>query len=85
MRYSVFVAATALFALALSACDRPVVAPPPVVITVPGPAGPPGPPGAPGLPAEKGATGPTGPTGATGEQGKQGGDTIVVVPPPAPR
>lgn len=82
MRYPVIFAVTALFALALSACDRPVVAPPPVVITVPGPAGPPGPPGAPGLPAERGATGPA---GATGEQGKQGVDTIVVVPAPAPR
>ena len=28
--------------------------------------------------------GPAGPTGATGEAGKTGGDTIVVVPAPAP-
>ena len=79
MRYLIVVAATVMSALALSACDRPTVvapSPPPVVVTVPGPAGPQGPQGA---PAEKGAT------GATGEQGKTGGDTIVVVPAPAPQ
>ena len=78
MRYLIVVAATALSALALSACDRPTVIAPssPPAVVVPGPAGPQGPQGA---PAEKGAT------GATGEQGKTGGDTILVVPAPAPQ
>ena len=84
------VVAAALSALALSACEqKPAVAPqPPVIVTVPGPAGPAGPQGATGTPAEKGETGATGMTGAEGskgERGKQGGDTIVVVPPPAPQ
>jgi hypothetical protein len=84
MRYSIVVAAIALSALALSACDKPttVVTPPPAVVNVPGPAGPQGATGAQGMPAEKGATGAT---GATGEQGKTGGDTIVVVPAPSPQ
>jgi hypothetical protein len=92
MRYS-FVLAAALSALALSACERPTVVVPAapaaaVVVPVPGPAGPPG---APGAPAEKGDTGATGSTGMTGaegakgEKGKSGGDTIVVVPAPAPQ
>lgn len=83
----------------LSACDRPTVvvpaaAPPaPAVVAVPVP-GPAGPQGAPGAAAEKGATGATGATGSTGStgmtgaegaKGKTGGDTIVVVPAPAPR
>ena len=88
MRYSILVL-TALFAFALSGCDRQptIVTPPaPVLVPVPGPAGPPG---APGAPAEKGATGATGSPGMTGadgaqgEKGKTGGDTIVVVPAPA--
>lgn len=83
MRY-LFVAAAILSSLALSACDRqPAVSPPPpVIVTVPGPQGPAGPQGATGAPAEKGATGATGSEGAKGEQG---GDTIVVVPAPAPQ
>ena len=31
-----------------------------------------------------GATGDTGDTGATGQRGKTGGDTLVIIPPPAP-
>ncbi|MDD5287021.1 MAG: hypothetical protein PHD54_14305 [Desulfuromonadaceae bacterium] len=82
MRYSIVVTVAALSALALSACDRqPVVAPapPPVIVTVPGPPGPPGPQGA---PAEKGATGAT---GEQGKEGKPGTETILVVPAPAPQ
>jgi len=55
MRY--LIVAAALSALGLSACDRqPVVAPapPPVVVTVPGPAGPQGAPGAAGSKGEQG-------------------------------
>lgn len=82
MRISLVVAAAALSALALSACEKqPAVAPqPPVVITVPGPAGPAGPAGA---PAEKGATGMPGAQGAQGSKGDQGEGTILVVPAPA--
>jgi len=94
---NLLVIAAALSALTLTACDRSTVdAPssaPAVVVPVPGPAGPKG---ATGTPAEKGETGATGATGATGStgstgstgaegaQGKTGGDTIIVVPEPAP-
>ena len=83
----------ALFAvLALTACDRPTVVTPAVVVPVPvpGPAGPTGATGATGAQAEKGATGNTGATGATGstgstgasgEPGKSGGSTVIIVPP----
>lgn len=78
----------ALFAgLALTACDRPTVVTPAVVVPTPGPAGPTGATGATGAPAEKGATGNTGATGATGstgasgEPGKSGGSTVIIVPP----
>ena len=84
MKYSVVVSA-ALAAVALSACDRPTVVVPssPSVVAVPVPVpGPPGPQGAPGMPAEKGAAGPQGEKGEKGRPGS--GDTIVVVPPPAP-
>lgn len=92
MNYSMAVAA-ALMVLALSACDRPAVVTPAVVVQVPvpGPAGPTGATGATGAQAEKGATGDTGATGAsgepgvTGERGKTGGNTVVIIPaePPA--
>jgi hypothetical protein len=76
--------AAVLSALVLSACEqKQAAAPPPVVVTVPGPAGPQGATGATGLPAEKGETGATGMTGADGvkgDRGNRGGDTIVVVP-----
>jgi hypothetical protein len=98
MRYSIVVAA-ALFVLALSACerDKPTVVVTPsapatvVAVPVPGPAGPAGPQGVAGTPAQKGETGATGSPGMTGaegakgEQGKTGGDTVVVVPAPAPQ
>ena len=83
--------AAVLSALVLSACEQKQAttpqAPPPVIVTVPGPAGPQGAPGATGLPAEKGETGATGMTGAEGakgDRGKQGGDTRLVVPAPDP-
>ena len=90
MRYSIIVVAAALSALALSACDKPttVVAPATPPAAVPGPAGPQGTQGTQGeqgtqgAPAEKGATGEQ---GEQGKQGKTGGDTIVVVPAPAPQ
>ena len=71
-----------------------------VNVPVPGPAGPQGAPGATGATAEKGATGSTGSTGATGatgaegvagaegakgDRGRTGGNTVVIVPEPAPR
>ncbi|AKU12158.1 Merozoite surface protein 1 (MSP1) C-terminus [Azoarcus sp. CIB] len=40
--------------------------------------------GAQGSTGGTGATGSTGDTGAQGERGKTGGDTVIVVPPPAP-
>lgn len=97
MRYSIAIAA-AVSALALSACERTVVAPPdaPAAVAVPVP-GPAGPQGATGAPAEKGDTGATGATGSTGstgttgaegakgEKGKTGGDTTIIVPAPAPQ
>ena len=97
MKYQVTFAAV-LFALGVSACERtPVIVPSTVVqVPVPGPAGPTGSTGATGATgatAEKGAAGATGSTGATGapgtdgakgDRGKTGGDTIIVVPPPAP-
>jgi len=99
MRHSIAIGLAAAV-LALSACERtsvvaPAAAPaatPPTVIAVPVP-GPAGPQGAPGAPAEKGEAGAAGATGATGApgmqgadgaKGKTGGDTIVVVPAPAP-
>lgn len=83
-----------LSTLGLAACDRqPVVSnPPPVVVTVPGPAGPAGETGATGATGnqgntgsqgEQGYTGNTGSTGNTGEAGKTGGVTNVIVIPPA--
>jgi len=79
--------AAVLSALVLSACEqKPTVAPqPPVIVNVPGPAGPQGATGAPAEKGETGATGMTGAEGARGDRGKQGGDTIVVVPAPAPQ
>jgi hypothetical protein len=85
-----------LFTLALSACDRdkPTVVVTPsapstiVAVPVPGPAGPQGVAGTPAQKGETGATGSpgmTGAEGAKGEQGKTGGDTVVVVPAPAPQ
>jgi hypothetical protein len=55
MKHSMMFSAV-LFALTLSACDRPTVVPPaPVVaVPVPGPAGPPGAQGAPGEPGKPG-------------------------------
>jgi hypothetical protein len=90
MRTSIIFAALAA-AVTLSACNKPAVVTPPVVVTVPvpGPAGPTGATGATGAPAEKGepgktgatgATGATGDTGADGKRGSTGGNTIVVVP-----
>jgi len=69
MEYSI-VFSGALLALAVAACDKKTVAvpPTPAVVTVPVP----------------GPAGPTGATGATGEPGKSGGNTVVIVPPPAP-
>lgn len=66
MRYSIVIA-VALFALALSACERAAVVAPPapvavVAVPVPGPAGPQG---ASGAPVEKGDAGAPGATGAT--------------------
>jgi hypothetical protein len=95
MRYSIVVAA-ALFVLALSACerDKPTVVVTPsapanvVAVPIPGPAGPQGVAGTPAQKGETGATGSpgmTGAEGAKGEQGKTGGDTVVVVPAPAPQ
>lgn len=74
-----------LSTLGLAACDRqPVVSnPPPVVVTVPGPAGPAGETGATGATGQQGYTGNTGSTGNTGEAGKTGGVTNVIVIPPA--
>jgi hypothetical protein len=80
MKHSMMFSAV-LFALALSACDRPtvvipapvvavppptVVTPAPVAVPVPGPAGPPGAQGAPGEPGKP-------------------GDTVVVIPPAEPQ
>jgi hypothetical protein len=96
MRY-LFVVVVALSVLAFCACDRPTEVVTPanpntvVVTPVPGPAGAQGAQGAQGVqgaPAQKGETGSTGATGAEGakgEQGKTGGDTVVVVPAPAPQ
>lgn len=84
------VVAAAVSVLVLGACERAttfVPTAPAVVVTVPVP-GPAGPQGAPGAPAEKGETGATGMMGADGvkgEQGKTGGDTVVVIPAPAPQ
>ena len=77
-----FLAAIALLALGLQACDRPTVInnPPPAVVAVPGP---PGPAGATGAQGDTGNTGSTGYTGATGATGRTGGDTTVIVIPPA--
>lgn len=98
MKYSIIFSA-ALMALALSACEKSTVvtpAPAPAPAPVPGPAGPAGAPGATGMTGqmgptgstgstgETGSTGYTGDTGAQGETGKTGGDTVIVVPPPAP-
>jgi hypothetical protein len=83
--------------IGLAACDRqPVVSnPPPVVVTVPGPAGPAGETGATGATGQQGYTGNQGNTGSQGEQGytgntgspgeagKTGGVTNVIVIPPA--
>jgi len=73
MKYSMAFAAV-LSALALSACDKPVVVTSPAVVTVPvpGPAGPTGATGASGAQAAKGATGDTGATGSTGSTGATG-------------
>lgn len=89
-----------LMAATLGACEKPtVVTPPAAVVTVPGPAGPPGATGLTGAAGASGATGLTGSTGytgatgatgdagaagATGDRGKTGGDTVVIVPAPAP-
>lgn len=62
--------AAALIPLTFAACNK-TDAPPPVVVTVPGPAGP------------TGATGSTGTEGATGATGKTGDSTTVIVVPPA--
>lgn len=87
MKYSVVVSAL-LMALAISACDKPpVVTPTVVTVPVPGPAGPAGATGQSGSTGEVGAAGATGNTGATGDTGKTGkigGDTVVIVPAPAP-
>jgi len=77
--------------LGLAACDRQpvVVNPPPVTVTVPGPAGPAGETGATGATGsagsqgEQGYTGNTGNTGSQGDVGKTGGTTNVIVIPPA--
>ena len=73
----------------------PVVAVP-VQVPVAGPAGPTGATGSAGQTGATGSTGSTGSTGATGdagaaggtgatgEPGKTGGDTVVVIPAPAP-
>ena len=77
MNRSMLIAAL-LAALALAACDRPVVVnTPPAPVAVPGPAGPPdatgnqGSPGAPGY------------DGSKGEPGVPGTRTTVIVMPPA--
>jgi hypothetical protein len=101
MRYSVVFAAVlsalALSACERATVVSPAPAPTVVAVPVPGPAGPQGTAGA---TAEKGDTGATGATGSTGsagstgmtgaegekgDRGKTGGDTIVVVPTPAPQ
>jgi hypothetical protein len=66
--------ATALIPLAFAACNKTEAPPPPVVVTVPGPAGPTG---------ATGATGSTGTDGAAGATGQTGGDTTLIVVPPA--
>lgn len=97
MKYSVLFVSV-LSVLALNACERATVVVPAntVNVPVPGPAGPQGATGASGATAEKGATGATGATGTTGatgaegaegakgDKGKTGGDTVVIVPAPAP-
>jgi hypothetical protein len=73
MKYSVMFSAV-LMALTLSACDRPTVAAPVQVVTVPvpGPAGPTGATGSTGAAGYTGAAGSTGNTGATGSTGNTG-------------
>jgi collagen triple helix repeat protein len=70
MKYSIMFSAV-LMALTLSACDRPTVAPPVAVVTVPVP-GPAGPAGATGSTGSTGAAGYTGATGSTGDTGATG-------------
>lgn len=95
MNYSIVFSAL-LVALTLTACEKKTVIVPAPAVVAPGPAGPAGPTGATGSTGstgmsgstgstgDTGATGNTGGTGATGERGKTGGDTVVVVPAPAP-
>ena len=83
MKYSILFSAVVL-ALGVSACEKPTVATPAVVVAVPGPAGPTGATGSTGAVGSTGATGSTGDTGATGDRGKTGGDTVVVIPAAAP-
>jgi hypothetical protein len=99
MKHSILMPAAALLAiLSLAACERPtVVNPPPVTVTVPGPAGPQGATGNTGNTGNTGSTGSTGNAGSTGDTGSQGntgdtgakgdtgrtgnGTTVIVVPP----
>jgi hypothetical protein len=72
--------AAALIPLAFVACNKTEAPPPPVVVTVPGPAGPTG---ATGSTGTTGATGSPGTEGATGATGRTGDGTTVIVVPPA--
>ena len=70
--------AALLAALALAACDRPVVVnTPPAPVAVPGPAGPPDATGSQGSPGAPGYD------GSKGEPGTPGTGTTVIVTPPA--
>ncbi|MEK6244006.1 MAG: hypothetical protein AABM33_05840 [Pseudomonadota bacterium] len=95
MKYSMMFSAVAM-ALALSACERPVVVQAPAGATgAPGATGATGSTGSTGSTGytgstgatgstgsagSTGATGSTGSTGATGDRGKTGGGTVVIVP-----
>lgn len=101
MKYSILVlTALSALALNACERATVVVPATTVNVPVPGPAGPQGTTGATGATAEKGATGATGSTGATGatgaegvagaegakgDKGRTGGNTVVIVPEPAPR
>lgn len=77
MNRSILIAAL-LAALALAACDRPVVVnTPPAPVAVPGPAGPPDATGSQGSPGAPGYD------GSKGEPGTPGTGTTVIVTPPA--
>src|SRR3954468_1166383 len=75
MNYAATTFSMAVLAVTLAGCTREVVvapAPPPAVVTVPGPAGPAGATGVAGAPGLTGSTGSTGFTGSTGSTGSTG-------------